>query len=415
MQKAFNLDTEEKSNLITAIKNIIERLKSFLNKLKGMSEVQALKDDISAQIKMAEIFAEEIEKSDVKIKKLHTETAKFNLSSDIDNFDLSMYNPIRLSKGEYNNLLREAMTWDGGKKNQLLSRTLLNEITYFYYFDDLHNLIVLDRFKSKTNNRRNEFNERNKRGKINRNTNRPKHFNGNNNSSNLGSNYRENENGNDTRNRTKNRGKGRDYRRRFAENDTNTTKKSNDNEDIRYSLDELAETLPGTKFSVFEGGAEKTTTNNVEEYFQSKTEPDNRRFHNLKYIEKVAEITPGRTFDRSRSGVSVRSISTTTFTVSDLFSFVNKYDEEFKPHPVNNELLNEDGTPKELFHGTKKFGFTVFDPNASDDKTTLFFTDDKLIASTYSGKEGVRTLKEKPILVTRGEKLILVITLYILI
>ena len=58
------------------------------------------------------------------------------------------------------------------------------------------------------------------------------------------------------------------------------------------------------------------------------------------------------------------------------------------------KVVNDDGTPKIVYHGTKDFGFTVFDISKSDDKSTLFFTDDDKIASTYSGKEGISKLQD---------------------
>lgn len=66
MQKAYNLSTDKKNAIISAIRNIIDRLKSFLKSLTNMSEVKALKDDINAQIKMAEIFADGLEQSNVQ-------------------------------------------------------------------------------------------------------------------------------------------------------------------------------------------------------------------------------------------------------------------------------------------------------------------------------------------------------------
>lgn len=66
-------------------------------------------------------------------------------------------------------------------------------------------------------------------------------------------------------------------------------------------------------------------------------------------------------------------------------------DWEKKPNTAS-KVVNEDGTPKVVYHGTKNFGFTVFDTAKSDDNSTLFFTDNKDIASTYSGKEGVTQL-----------------------
>ena len=50
-------------------------------------------------------------------------------------------------------------------------------------------------------------------------------------------------------------------------------------------------------------------------------------------------------------------------------------------------------TPK-LYHGTVGFGFTKFDLSKSDDKTTIFLTNNKKIASTYSGVNGERRISD---------------------
>lgn len=64
MNKAYALSSDKKSHLVSAIKSIICKLKEFLNKLSNqMPEVKALKDNINAQIKMAEIFAKNVEQS----------------------------------------------------------------------------------------------------------------------------------------------------------------------------------------------------------------------------------------------------------------------------------------------------------------------------------------------------------------
>ena len=34
--------------------------------------------------------------------------------------------------------------------------------------------------------------------------------------------------------------------------------------------------------------------------------------------------------------------------ISDLYGYVNQFGENFKPHPVSRDLLNEDGTPEEI-------------------------------------------------------------------
>lgn len=85
MQKAYSLSTEKKNAIISAIRNIIDRLKSFLKSLTNMSEVKALKNDINAQVKMAEIFADGLEKSNVQQsgqKNNTTDGAKHSINPD---------------------------------------------------------------------------------------------------------------------------------------------------------------------------------------------------------------------------------------------------------------------------------------------------------------------------------------------
>lgn len=88
MKKAYSLPSSKKKNLVSAIKSIINKLKEFMNKLSNqMPEAKALKDNINAQIKMAEIFAKNVEQSnsntDSKNKKylyLGTESKTANIS-----------------------------------------------------------------------------------------------------------------------------------------------------------------------------------------------------------------------------------------------------------------------------------------------------------------------------------------------
>lgn len=48
------------------------------------------------------------------------------------------------------------------------------------------------------------------------------------------------------------------------------------------------------------------------------------------------------------------------------------------------KVINEDGTPKVVYHGTDKGGFYVFDPKMSDDKISLFFSDSKVTSNSYA-------------------------------
>ena len=51
----------------------------------------------------------------------------------------------------------------------------------------------------------------------------------------------------------------------------------------------------------------------------------------------------------------------------------------------SSKVVDENGEPMVVYHGTNKFGFTVFDKEFSDDKTSVFFTDRVDIAKGYAG------------------------------
>ena len=85
------------------------------------------------------------------------------------------------------------------------------------------------------------------------------------------------------------------------------------------------------------------------------------RAYSLKYIEKVAEFDNGVHLENESL---TESHSTTNYSIADLFAFVKQYDKEFSPKPVNELMLDEDGTPKVFYHGTNA-EFTVFDVRKS--------------------------------------------------
>lgn len=98
----------------------------------------------------------------------------------------------------------------------------------------------------------------------------------------------------------------------------------------------------------------------VEETFQDPKHPNDMRFHNLKYIEKVANDIGSLTHKRSYGAESTSDASTTMYSIADLYGFVKQFDKEFTPAPeVSEYVLNEDGTPKVFYHGTNA-DFTVF-------------------------------------------------------
>lgn len=101
----------------------------------------------------------------------------------------------------------------------------------------------------------------------------------------------------------------------------------------------------------------------VEEIFQSKTNTNEMRFHNLRYIpqiEKVVDNVSGSSNSNNENQpYTARDISTTKYSVADLYRFVKCFDRDFLPNPVNPLLLNKDGTPKIFYHGTTE-KFTTF-------------------------------------------------------
>ena len=82
------------------------------------------------------------------------------------------------------------------------------------------------------------------------------------------------------------------------------------------------------------------------------------RAYLLKYIEKVAEFDNSVHLDNESL---TESHSTTTYSIADLYKFVNTFDKKFSPAPeVSKYALNEDGTPKVFYHGTNQGEFYEF-------------------------------------------------------
>ena len=74
----------------------------------------------------------------------------------------------------------------------------------------------------------------------------------------------------------------------------------------------------------------------------------------------------------------------------DLYALVKTYEKEFSPKPVNPALLNEDGTPLVVYHGTDA-DFTVFDRTkgrSNMDIQGMFFSPWEIDAQGYGPKVG---------------------------
>lgn len=97
----------------------------------------------------------------------------------------------------------------------------------------------------------------------------------------------------------------------------------------------------------------------------------------------------------SQSGESVK---TSRELDADYLAAVNSGDMETAQRMVDEAakewgaVTDEKGNPLFLYHGTRKFGFTVFDPAKSDDGISLFATESLKMAQTYSGRETIREI-----------------------
>ena len=123
------------------------------------------------------------------------------------------------------------------------------------------------------------------------------------------------------------------------------------------------------------------------------------------YVEEMNDPNSIKTAKRAyqlqnieSSGLKVRSPgrspnsisqSATINTVSDLFSLVKQYDPQFNPKSVHPALLNPDGTPMVLYHGTDE-PFDEFKlSEISSREGSFFFAQNEEDAQAYSGTGAV--------------------------
>ncbi|MCR5690381.1 MAG: hypothetical protein K6G71_09055, partial [Clostridiales bacterium] len=129
----------------------------------------------------------------------------------------------------------------------------------------------------------------------------------------------------------------------------------------------------------------------VEEIYENAKDPNDKRFHNLKYIEKIAENIGSLTRGTDRDAESTNDEPTIDYNIADIYSFVKNYDGDFNAgREVAPELLNEDRTPRKFYHGTGE-KFTEFDITKSRswegspdyDLPGFYFTADERAARDY--------------------------------
>ena len=120
----------------------------------------------------------------------------------------------------------------------------------------------------------------------------------------------------------------------------------------------------------------------VEEYL-SPSDTIERKAYHLQNIK--IEAADGSATDNNISASRPRSDTASINSISDLFKFVKTFDKNFKPKPAS-KVVNEDGTPKVMYHGSPN-DFSVFDLKKARYSGTFgkgfYFTDSNSHASTY--------------------------------
>lgn len=90
--------------------------------------------------------------------------------TDVDNFNIADYPRIKLSGSEQRRLESEAMTWNADKVGKVLHQTLSNQYTYVYYFDESHNIVVLNKYRATNiHERQSVINDKRNGRKVDRN------------------------------------------------------------------------------------------------------------------------------------------------------------------------------------------------------------------------------------------------------
>ncbi len=107
-----------------------------------------------------------------------------------------------------------------------------------------------------------------------------------------------------------------------------------------------------------------------------------KRAYQLQNIEKASTVIGGV------QRVSLSSLANTADaidTISDLAAYVKSKDSAYQPNPVDQAVLNDDGTPKVFYHGTNE-QFTEYDLEMNVHQEWgegIYLTSDKRVARAY--------------------------------
>lgn len=121
----------------------------------------------------------------------------------------------------------------------------------------------------------------------------------------------------------------------------------------------------------------------VEELADEKSGQSVRRDYILQSIEEEP-ISESKRLSKAHQS----DTGSSTVSISDLYALVKSYDKDFKSQP-SSKVVNEDGSPKVMFHGTSNGGFNTFNTYGSNFGLFgigSYFTDDSSVAEEYTHK-----------------------------
>lgn len=124
----------------------------------------------------------------------------------------------------------------------------------------------------------------------------------------------------------------------------------------------------------------------VEEALPNKGGEPFSRAYELKDIEKIADLSGGVL---SQKGGLTEDKSTTSISISDLYALVKGYDKDFKSQP-SSKVVNANGTPKVVYHGTNAdfWTFSLANRGKNGEKLGVgyYFVDNKSSAERYGDR-----------------------------
>ena len=122
----------------------------------------------------------------------------------------------------------------------------------------------------------------------------------------------------------------------------------------------------------------------VEEALPNRGGDPFSRAYELKTIEKIANL-PNGVLSVSE-GLTDGKSAISNLTVADIFSLVKAYDKDFSAGTaVNPMFLNDNGTPKMFYHGSRTGGFTEF-------RSWQYFSEKKNYAQGYADRNNENSL-----------------------